>query len=199
MRQKRKTTFDFEQRNGKLLRRDTRGKYIRKLKENKKKRQIKRQETMGKFLGRLDNGCLFKGGRGGWGSQQGGLGHPVIYPWPPFGHLMATFSKMHTKSSPNPNKSPKFFHPLATSRPPHRKPRHPTGHPNQATPSTPRFSLEYIGHPDLLYHYSSSYHGISGLLNPPEQLESFFWAYMVLGATFISESVTLVMSINEIK
>jgi len=45
----------------------------------------------------------------------------------------------------------------------------------------------------------SCYHGISGLLNPPEELESFFWAYMVLGATFISESVTLVMSINEIK
>ena len=36
-------------------------------------------------------------------------------------------------------------------------------------------------------------------MTPPKELESFFWAYMVLGATFISESVTLVMSINEIK
>lgn len=45
----------------------------------------------------------------------------------------------------------------------------------------------------------SFYHGLSGLMNPPEQLESFFWAYIVLGFTFLSESVTLVMSINEIK
>lgn len=45
----------------------------------------------------------------------------------------------------------------------------------------------------------SLYHGLSGLMNPPETLEPFFWAYIVLGATFLSESVTLVMSINEIK
>jgi len=45
----------------------------------------------------------------------------------------------------------------------------------------------------------SWYHGISGLMNPPTEIESFFWAYVVLGATFLSESVTLVMSINEIK
>jgi len=45
----------------------------------------------------------------------------------------------------------------------------------------------------------SMYHGINGLINPPSEMGSFFLAYVILGATFLSESVTLVMSINEIR
>ena len=44
----------------------------------------------------------------------------------------------------------------------------------------------------------SVYHGVSGLLNP-EDINSYNWAFYVLGGSLVSESVTLLVAINSIK
>lgn len=44
----------------------------------------------------------------------------------------------------------------------------------------------------------SVYHGIAGLLNPVP-LEDFFWAYITLGGSFISEGATCLVAFNSIK
>ena len=41
----------------------------------------------------------------------------------------------------------------------------------------------------------SFYHGIHGLLNP-EQMESLYWAFFILGGSLISEGGTLLVAIN---
>lgn len=42
------------------------------------------------------------------------------------------------------------------------------------------------------------YHGIKGLMHP-EQLESLYWAFFVLGGSLISEGGTLIVAYNEVK
>jgi solute carrier family 30 (zinc transporter), member 9 len=44
----------------------------------------------------------------------------------------------------------------------------------------------------------SVYHGVTGLLNL-EEINSFYWAFCVLGGSLVSESVTLLVAINSIK
>lgn len=44
----------------------------------------------------------------------------------------------------------------------------------------------------------SVYHGIHGLLFP-DPMESFYWAYLVLAGSLVSEGATLMVAINSIK
>ena len=44
----------------------------------------------------------------------------------------------------------------------------------------------------------SIYHGIHGLLFPTA-VDSFYWAYIILGGSLISEGATLMVAINSIK
>lgn len=44
----------------------------------------------------------------------------------------------------------------------------------------------------------SIYHGIHGLLFPAS-VESFYWAYFILGGSLVSEGATLLVAINSIK
>ena len=44
----------------------------------------------------------------------------------------------------------------------------------------------------------SVYHGVTGLFNP-EEINSFYWAFYVLGGSLVSESATLLVAINSIK
>lgn len=44
----------------------------------------------------------------------------------------------------------------------------------------------------------SMYHGIHGLLFP-NPVESFYWAYFILGGSLVSEGATLLVAINSIK
>lgn len=44
----------------------------------------------------------------------------------------------------------------------------------------------------------SLYHGIHGILFP-EPVESFYWAYFILGGSLVSEGATLLVAINSIK
>lgn len=44
----------------------------------------------------------------------------------------------------------------------------------------------------------SIYHGIHGLLFPAP-VESFYWAYFILGGSLVSEGATLLVAINSIK
>lgn len=44
----------------------------------------------------------------------------------------------------------------------------------------------------------SFYHGITGLIQP-EPMQDFFWAFLTLGGSLLSESVTLVFAFNEIR
>ncbi|CAG0883825.1 unnamed protein product [Darwinula stevensoni] len=44
----------------------------------------------------------------------------------------------------------------------------------------------------------SVYHGINGLIHPQE-IHSLFWAYCILGGSFVSEGGTLILAINSIK
>lgn len=44
----------------------------------------------------------------------------------------------------------------------------------------------------------SFYHGITGLINP-QPIEDFYWAFFILGGSFISEGATLLVAINAIK
>lgn len=43
----------------------------------------------------------------------------------------------------------------------------------------------------------SVYHGINGLLHP-EQMESLYWAFFILGGSLISEGGTLLIAINAV-
>lgn len=44
----------------------------------------------------------------------------------------------------------------------------------------------------------SVYHGVHGLLFP-DPVQSFFWAYFILGGSLVSEGATLLVAINSIK
>lgn len=44
----------------------------------------------------------------------------------------------------------------------------------------------------------SFYHGIHGLVHP-EPVDSFYWAYFILGGSLVSEGATLLVAINSIK
>lgn len=44
----------------------------------------------------------------------------------------------------------------------------------------------------------SCYHGIHGILYPGP-VESFYWAYLILGWSFVSEGVTLIVAYNSIR
>lgn len=44
----------------------------------------------------------------------------------------------------------------------------------------------------------SFYHGITGLLNPTP-IEDFYWAFFILGGSFISEGATLLVAVNTIR
>ncbi|XP_045480068.1 zinc transporter 9 [Harmonia axyridis] len=44
----------------------------------------------------------------------------------------------------------------------------------------------------------SFYHGITGIMNP-EPLSDFFWAYFILGGSFISEGATCMVAFNSIR
>uniref|UniRef100_A0A1B6DBG1 Proton-coupled zinc antiporter SLC30A9, mitochondrial n=2 Tax=Clastoptera arizonana TaxID=38151 RepID=A0A1B6DBG1_9HEMI len=44
----------------------------------------------------------------------------------------------------------------------------------------------------------SIYHGVTGLLHPTE-MESFYWAFLVLGGSLLSEGATLLIAYNSIK
>ena len=44
----------------------------------------------------------------------------------------------------------------------------------------------------------SLYHGIHGILFP-NPLESFYWAYFILGGSLVSEGATLLVAINSIR
>lgn len=44
----------------------------------------------------------------------------------------------------------------------------------------------------------SVYHGMHGLLFP-EPVDSFYWAYFILGGSLVSEGATLMVAINSIK
>lgn len=44
----------------------------------------------------------------------------------------------------------------------------------------------------------SVYHGITGLMHP-EPVENFFWAFLILGGSLVSEGATLIVALNELQ